>query len=870
MAARATKSRASSQVKTQPELPEIYENIRKRQGRVTVALFWTYIHDNPLVAQQRSLEKIVTGEEYLRRICQAVRKDENDLLQYEDLKEMIGKAKGLENCGFEESSSPSIEPAEELKSHSRVSISLVQEQQPILTQAITQIVQAPRPSLQPPVSSKKTKTAQSLPSRSIDLFKPHTETKTTPKPNYSSLGHGKDPDIAIEGLYMDVIRKPRTIELEEQIARRKQLDDYLKKKKKSGTQTNATKRKATKEKSSDAKLMGVYEVIAGKGKTLTLEQFGAYISKHSQFAQQLRVLEFSTREDFLPFLSQATGLPLSSPVPSAQFRPMLRSLRHYRPPTSPPVPTKPSHILLSDSLLEVLLGLFRFIDKDNEQYITREDFITAAAENEELQGSRNEVVYEVAEGAKTLGEVLQAIEDDGDELEYLSLSDLKDYLGYNYEEKQKNEELAKISLEKDGIRALYSAFQGSLKEGQADIADTEAFLASVRSRAEYSELRDKIAREPLGLSKFPKETVEELMVRIGQSEGETVAWNVVLAYLTVRGEPGLHEAQEEEGNGEERREESSWSSSSESSESQRSEVKSLNIEETLKLTVPDPPSFLSRPKIESITQRKTREMYEKDAQKEVAELQVRPKAVEVPASVSQPRYEQLRLQEEQRRMEGLRRTIAEEQAHSCPPKVAFKGLARPVPAPQSIAAFAAKPVPESSSRLLMEKMQAEEEMRRVRVHEQAKARLAEAQPPRITAAQAKPEPISHRKTVIKARSMPDFAPLQVRFQSQLEAKLQTKQVTTAAPFSLSVPRPCDDIPPVPAKPLTLSTLPAHKKKQAHKERIQQTVLNAMRSQSFADERSAHNVEAEQGFSKERNERVERFKADIESLSFKSR
>ena len=875
MVARASQSPAS---KTQPEpteLQEIYENIRRSQGAVTVALFWTYIHDHPHVAQQRSLEKLVSREKYLQRICQATGRAQDDQLQYGDLKEMIAKAREDENREMEglSSISTSPKPAEELKSNCRQSISLVQQHEAPLSHTITQIVQAPKLSQQSSQPCKKEGTAHLQSSHPIDLSESPLETKSPPRPGYPSLGHGKDPDIATEGLYMDTIRKRQTIELEAQKAIRKRLDKYLKNKKKLGTQTNVKKRKAVKRKSAEDKLKEIYEEMAGKGGIITLEQFGVYIGSHPQRAEQLKVLEFSTREDFLPYLSQATGLPLPSPLPLDQFHPILRSLRHYRPPTASPLaPTKPPHILLSDSLLEVLLGLFRHIDQDHEQYITREDFVTAVAENEELQESRDEVVFEVAEEKKTLGEVLQAIEDDGNELEYLSLSDLKDYLGFNYEEKQKNAELAKISLEKDGIRALYSAFQGSLMEGQADIANTETFLASVRSGAEYNEMKDKTAREPLGLSKFPKETVEEVLVRIGKSEGETVAWNVVLAYLTVRGEPGLYEAQEEVENVEEREEESSIGSSSDSSESQISEANSIDIEGKPKLTVTDPPSFLARPTKETISQRKGREMYEEAARKEAAELKIRPKPVEVPTSVSQPRYEQLHLQEEQRREKTLKRTIAAEQANSRPPNVASKVLTRPVPEPPPVHKFKANPVPERSSQLLMGKLEEEEEMRKVRARERAEAKLEEAQPPpRMASSLLREEPISEpvsrRKTVLKARSMPDFGSLQARFQSQIDSKLQTKKVTIPEPFLLSAPRPCGDIPPVPTKQLTISALPEYRKKQANEARVRQTVLNAMLSQSSADVRRAHNIEGEQVFSKESSARVERFKADIESISF---
>jgi hypothetical protein len=182
-------------------------------------------------------------------------------------------------------------------------------------------------------------------------------------------------------------------------------------------------------------------------------------------------------------------------------------------------------------------------------------------------------------------------------------------------------------------------------------------------------------------------------------------------------------------------------------------------------------------------------------------------------------------------------------------------------------------VPEASAVLLMDKLQDEEEMRKIRARERAEKKLDESQmPPRMAAAQQKQSHVLdavEKKTLArKTKSVPDFNTLQTRFQLQLQAELQIKKVTTPEPFLLSAPRPCTDIPPVttPTLPLAISTLPQSRKKQAREERIKQTVLNAMESESSAGLRRAHNTESEEVFTHEQSTRIAHFKASIESLS----
>jgi hypothetical protein len=218
---------------------------------------------------------------------------------------------------------------------------------------------------------------------------------------------------------------------------------------------------------------------------------------------------------------------------------------------------------------------------------------------------KQDVVVQTPEGEKTLGDVLQAIEDGGDEQEHLTLAQLLDYLYFSYvppDEGDENQEtLNKVLLEVDDLYVLYSVFSKSEFDKNENEANTSLFVKTLMENPSYAKFLEKTAREPMGMSKFPAETVGDLLKRILATEGEKLNWNILLAYLTTEGEP-KHFIMSPSRRGEEGVEEDKGEDVEESGGGQTHETESSIPSESSEdsqidkkpLTIPKGPTFLNR------------------------------------------------------------------------------------------------------------------------------------------------------------------------------------------------------------------------------------------------------------------------------------
>lgn len=318
------------------------------------------------------------------------------------------------------------------------------------------------------------------------------------------------------------------------------------------------------------------------------------------------------------------------------------------------------------------------------------------------------------------------------------------------------------------LRALYDPAEGPLE-----------LLAALERDLALRPLLEVVAREPQGLSKYPRETVREVLTRAGRQEG-AMEWETLLQHFTVKGEPAV-------GSAEKPRPKGSFSPPLRSS----SDVPPLGSRYAI--TVPSPFHFFRRCK-SSIRQAKVQAMLaEKEAREEAAMKQVFV-AQEVPAEVIIPLYEQIQKRQENRREQVRASSVRLTKSREKPFSFYYRDMGKQKPEkidPEPFV-FKANPVPWESTVPLYERMLTEgEEIRKERIESRAKLLLAQAQlPPRMqTQPEASPKPSPRPQSARpRVKPVPDFSALQAEFQQKLETRKQSARTTIPQPFQFSESR----------------------------------------------------------------------------------
>lgn len=334
------------------------------------------------------------------------------------------------------------------------------------------------------------------------------------------------------------------------------------------------------------------------------------------------------------------------------------------------------------------------------------------------------------------------------------------------------------SREDETYVALYPADIGRLKVLYEPGKGPLELLAALERDQALRPLLEVVAREPQGLSRYPRETVREVLARAGRGGME---WAVLLQHFTVKGEPGAGSDSQSPPNG------------SFSPHRRSSSIDAPPLGSRYAITVPSPFHFFRRCK-SSIRQTKVQSMLaEKEAAEEAAMQQVF-RAKEVPAEVIIPLYEQIRKRQENRREEVRASSVRLTKSREKPFSFYSQDLNKPKPEkvdPEPYV-FKANPVPWESTVPLYERMLTEgEESRRDRIESRAKLLLVQAQlPPRMQAQpEASPKPAPRPQSARpRAKPVPDFSALQAEFQVKLETRKQSVKSTVPQPFQFSESR----------------------------------------------------------------------------------
>lgn len=319
------------------------------------------------------------------------------------------------------------------------------------------------------------------------------------------------------------------------------------------------------------------------------------------------------------------------------------------------------------------------------------------------------------------------------------------------------------------LQALYSPADGPL-----------ALLSAVELDQALRPLLAVVAREPKGISRYPRETVEEVLRRAGHQD-MSMQWDTLLQYFTVRGEPDT---------GNEVKSDRSRSLSPR----HRSSSSEAPLGSRYAITVPSPFHFFRRCK-SSIRQTKLQSMLNaKEAEEEAAMKQVF-RAQEVPAEVIIPLYDQIRKRQENRREQVRANSVRLTKSREKPFSFYYRDMAKPKPEkidPEPFV-FKANPVPWESTVPLYERMLSEgEESRKDRIESRAKLLLAQAKlPPRMEAkpeASPKRSPPRPQSARPRSKPVPDFSSLQADFQQKLETRKLSAKPTVPQPFQFSESR----------------------------------------------------------------------------------
>lgn len=504
--------------------------------------------------------------------------------------------------------------------------------------------------------------------------------------------------------------------------------------------------------------------------------------------------------------------------------------------------------LLQAKHISILDSLFNYADEHQDFVMSRRKLYDTYYQDERVIKILGvDAVRLSANQSLSLESMLEFILQDGDGMD--ELITWKQFLDYFYTrpvliESNKgpvDPRLEDYDIPKNYMQIIQDLFDSTPRHTR-DKVSTYKFLTTLRRDPQVKGFLSMRARETHKLSDIPGESLNELLDRIEEEADALITWHEVLGYFSRRGKPSieqLNELRKKEPTVELRsptkpvreafvqtiEEPMPPPSAPRPKVSKKKTAKGLRLNKSFdhldylgserisyrdqevrsltprgtkfNITIPQPFGFDQREmsKKKSIRQQKVEEMVQEKELELQRHINFKYKARAVPAEVVIPRYEGIKATQEARRFEVKRtskdRTRSQERPFNFYTRDLNKEKAKP-PSPPKYE-FKANPIPWEVSVPLYEKLVNEDKAARdERIARAAQEALRKAKlPPRMemhehTKSQqgTSAKPLSQSSS-FKAKDPPDFAKLQRKFQTTLEAKKESRKPTESKPFNFT-------------------------------------------------------------------------------------
>jgi len=444
-----------------------------------------------------------------------------------------------------------------------------------------------------------------------------------------------------------------------------------------------------------------------------------------------------------------------------------------------------SQPLLPTHISTLIAGFYREI-KASSDTVSRAEYLDRLHSTPEVAQALDLPAVRMEDQELTLAQVLSAIGQE--EALLLEWEEVALWLGFTAPSDQEDFVLMKDS----DLEAMKSVFDYVSVE--MDLAPNHHFANEVRALLPH--LREKLAREPRGLSRIPAETLDEVLDRIEANGKELLSWAQFLSYLSTKGEP-------ETGYDSEPDLDTLTSKAydrpprSLSSEELRA---NLPLGERYSITIPHPFAFTTREraKRKPIRQVKLEEMLAEKEELDMAPCRVRIHAQSVPAEVIIPAFDRIMKEQEERRREVHKASLELTKSREKPFSFYYRDLGKrkKTEYESEMYVFKANPIPWECTVPLYERMTTEgAERRKERIETRAKTLLSQAKlHPRMqlyygpSIVVKKAEMPTFPIEAVKAKPVPDFTALQTQFQRTLDAKKRSFQSTVPQPFHFNTSR----------------------------------------------------------------------------------
>ena len=410
------------------------------------------------------------------------------------------------------------------------------------------------------------------------------------------------------------------------------------------------------------------------------------------------------------------------------------------------------------------------------------ELLGATLKNEEsLFKSFSEVIQEILENSSEVEVIAQDIIDDivNKNSEALTVSEFLKYFEFlNKFHKIQDEKLFEIKLNANQVATLNEVLE-NIPEETPGFLNTQELVRSLSEDAEVQAIWNESARKPLGIGDVPEETVGEVIERITAEAPSNLTQEEFFFFFTVKGRPDPVKSQKLS-----------------KTQPKQETPQEVPLGTRYNITVPEPFNFERREgrKGTSIRERKLKEMLEEKEQQVKEVTTCTYKAKPVPPEVKIPLFEQIMREQEERRCQVKKESVALTKAMEKPFSFYFRDLLKsqkqPQPLNESQPVFHANPVPWTTKLPLYHKMVSEREASRKERIEKAKKELLKQSkmPPRMEMHQntkEEPKPRAQSAKRFKAKEVPDFKALQAQFQASLDSKKGSFVPTQPQPFKFN-------------------------------------------------------------------------------------
>lgn len=445
-----------------------------------------------------------------------------------------------------------------------------------------------------------------------------------------------------------------------------------------------------------------------------------------------------------------------------------------------------SQPLLPTHISTLIASIYREI-RANSDTVNRAEYIHRLRTTAETAQALDLPAVRMEDQELTLAQVLSAIEQE--EALLLDWEEVAIWLGFTAPSDHEDFVLMK---DRD-LEAVKGVFDYVSVE--TDLAPNHQFANEVRALLPH--LREKLAREPRGLSRFPAETLDEVLDRMEASGKQLLSWTHFLSYLSTKGEPDTGYDSEPDLNPLSQAPTYDRPPRSLSNEELRAK---LPLGERYSITIPHPFNFTTREraKRKPIRQVKLEEMLAEKEERDMAPCRVRIHAQSVPAEVIIPAFDRIMKEQEDRRREVHKASLELTKNREKPFSFYYRDLGKrkKTENESEMFVFKANPIPWECTVPLYERMTTEgEEKRRERIETRAKTLLSQAKlHPRMqlyygtSIVVKKAEMPTFPIETVRAKAVPDFTALQTQFQRTLDAKKQSFQSTVPQPFHFNTSR----------------------------------------------------------------------------------